>query len=129
MPVTYEWYDDKKSIVKFAITAPWTVPEFSQSESVVRAEFSQFNHVVDAILDFSDGTILPKNALSYFASSLRKGENIKNEGVAVVYGANMLVHMIGRSLKQIIRNADIHFASSLEEAETILADVKSKRTQ
>ena len=123
----YASHNDEKSIVKFAFSDPWTIPELTQCERLVRAEISQSNHIVDAIFDVAEASILPQNSLSYFASSLRKGETIENEGVTVVYGANMFVHTIGSALQKMVKSADIYFTDSLEEADAILVKVKQQR--
>jgi len=127
MPVNVSWHNDERSIVTFTFSDPWTIPELTEQENLIRLEMKDFNHVVDAIFDVSSASILPQNSLSYFASSLRKGETLENEGATVIYGANMFVYMVGNSLQKMIKSADIFFVDNLEQAEATLADVKRKR--
>ena len=127
MAVTFDWYNDKKSIVRFKFSDPWMVQEMSECERQVRTELMTLNHVVDAIFDFTHGSVLPKNALSYFTSSIRKGESIENEGVTVIFGANMLVKMIGNSIQKVSKTDTIYFVNNLEEAEATLATIKNNR--
>lgn len=127
MSVDVSWHNDEKSIVKFTFSDPWSVPELTECERITRLEIVELDHIVDAIFDFREASVLPQNTLSYFASSLRKGESIQNEGVTVVYGANMFVHMIGSTLQKMVKSADIYFVDNLEEAEVILVKVKQQR--
>lgn len=127
MSVNVSWHNNEKNIVKFTFSDPWTVPELTECERIIRLELVDLDHVVDAIFDFRDASVLPQNTLSYFASSLRKGETIENEGITVVYGANMFVHMIGSTLQKMVKSADIYFVNSLEEAEATLVKVKQQR--
>ena len=127
MSVTFDWYNDEKSVVKFIFIAPWTIEEMAECENHVRSEMKTFNHVVDAIFDCTHAPALPKSALSYFTSSVNKGKTLKNEGVTVVYGANMFVRMIGNSIRKIVKTDVIYFAESLEEVEDILTRIKLNR--
>lgn len=127
MAVTYRWHNQKKDVVKFEFADPWTVSELAQCETVVRAEMNTLPHIVDAIFDFSEASVLPQNALSYFMSSLRKGESIENEGATVVIGANLLIQAIGNAITKTMKNSAIYFAVDHDEIDNVLATIKLQR--
>ncbi len=127
MSVTFDWYNEEKTIVKFSFVDPWKTHEMAECEKRIRSEMMHFNHVVDAIMDVTQASVLPKDALSYFTSSLRKGKSIENEGVTAIYGANMLVKAIANSIQKIARTEDIYFVHSLEEGVALLETIQSNR--
>lgn len=127
MAVTYHWYNQQKDVVKFKFTAPWTISELAECETLLRAEINTLSHVVDAIFDVSGASVLPQNALSYFMSSLRKGESIDNEGATVVLGANLFIQAIGNAITKTMQNSAIYFAVDAGEVDDILATIKLKR--
>ncbi len=127
MPVTYHWYQERNDAVYITIAHPWTIQEISDCEQTVRRLIAERKIIVDAIYDVTRHGPVARNTLSYFIRSMGQNQKSPYEGVAIVYGASLYAKAIADAIIRITRTKSIRFAQSLEEADQILADIRSER--
>jgi hypothetical protein len=71
MPITIQWDDDTKRVIRFDYIGRWNWNEYHASISEAHQMTKDMPYTVNMILDFSNGTVLPTNALSHFGASMK----------------------------------------------------------
>jgi hypothetical protein len=125
MGIRVVWDNDKKSIIRYIYENRWSWEDLYTARLEVKAMLESVSHKVGIIVDVRNASILPNGTLSrakHIASSSPTLHH--NEGITVILGAGGLVRSIYDVMLKIYRDTmrerKYYFASSLEEAHSIL---------
>lgn len=123
MPVTVQWDNDDKTIVRMEMVSRWTWEEaYAGSEEGYRL-LETVPDEVGVIIDFSGGAGLPPNAITSAKGMIQRRH--PRTGLTVFVGANSvfvsLWGIFSRIYTLFAQKQNSVFASSLDEARAILA--------
>lgn len=71
MPITVQWDSEEKSVVHYAFEGKWTWDEYHAAIAQAFEMVKDLPYVVNMILDFTQSSVFPSNALSHFSSSMK----------------------------------------------------------
>jgi hypothetical protein len=118
MNVTVSWDNQEKTVVLMRFVQHWTLAELD----IAQAEIHKLMHPVDVLIDVSKNGIPPANSLGRFRELSKT--KLVNQRFVVLIGANMfaqtMVQSIQRVTRSFVKDNEVHFASTREEAYTIL---------
>jgi hypothetical protein len=124
MPVTAQWDNDDKTIIRFDVSGRWTWAEYRAANAEIRKMVDGLSYIVHFIvnpLDDQSRGYLPPGALQHIRSVY--GSVSPNVGMTAVIGASPYYHAlyaIGRKIYPQIA-VRYRFANSLEEARALLS--------
>jgi hypothetical protein len=72
MPITADWYDDRKTMIHWKFSGRWTLSELHQVYDETSALCLTVPHWVNAIIDMRDTFALPQNITSTVSARGRK---------------------------------------------------------
>lgn len=129
MPITIEWDDSEKTIIRYTYQGKWTWEENDQISAQSVAFAKEVDHPLDVIIDFRNSHLLPERALSRFRDYLTPSDKTMSFQTAVlVFQSEFLARMleIFSRLYSGVRGK-IHSATSVEEAREIIIKARAAR--
>lgn len=130
MPVSVQWDDEAKTILRYTYQGQWTWQELYTAANEGNAMIEDLDYNVSCIIDLSSSRILPQNALVH-------GKNLntrtpRNVEMNVVVGANALVRSVVdafmRVYSSLMKITKVRFAANLDEARAIIARVRAAQS-
>ena len=125
MPVTIEWDNPEKTIVRMEMIGNWTWDEARAGADKGYAMLNSVTYEVGTIIDFSQGSGLPASALSNARSMIQRRH--PRTGLTVFVGANAvfmaLWNVFSKVYNLFARKQNSVFAPSVEAARGILAKI------
>src|SRR5690242_20477926 len=83
MPINVQWDNESQNAVRYDFTGAWTWVDFGTAVASAKALLASVPHEVDVIINFSESSALPANALFGFTKSTKDSSpNVRN--IAVV---------------------------------------------
>jgi hypothetical protein len=127
MPVTVEWLNEEKNILHHHFETPWGWDNFYESAERHLQLIQEAPDVVDLVLDFSKGSVMPSGAITHFRWALR--QHTPNRGLVVIIGVTPFMAALGDVFRKLYPNIadDARIADDLLEALAIIND--HRRTQ
>jgi hypothetical protein len=121
MPITVQWDSDEKSVVRYTFESKWTWDEYHAAIAQAFDMVKDLPYVVNMILDFSQSTVLPSNALSHFSSSMKTPP--REFDVAVVISKSGFIETLVAVFRRLSSKTGekLVVRKSLEEARAYLA--------
>lgn len=129
MPVTVEWDNDDKTVVRMEMTGRWSWEEaFAGSERGYNL-LESVPYEVGVIIDFSRSAGLPPNAITHAKGMIQRRHS--RTGLTVFVGANAvfmsLWGIFSRVYALFAQKQNSVFASTIDEARAILAQRYSRQ--
>ena len=128
MPITSEWGNPQKTIIHSVFDPVWTLDEYHGMIDTMHKMVISVDHPVHFISDFTNSNASPAKLLS----TGRHIENTKteNSGINVIVNANgFLKAMANVSQRLFLKDVQIYFADSVEEAYQIVAKHEQTHAQ
>jgi hypothetical protein len=123
MPISYQWDNDDRTIIKFIYEDPVTVDEIRQMDGGVAAMLDSVRHPVVAIADTRLVTMLPQDIMtSYPLLARNRGFTHRNLRASVMIVRNAFFESLMAIFSRLY--GKLHFARSLEEAYEMIEDGK-----
>lgn len=123
MPVTVEWDNDDKTIVRMEMVGTWTWEEAYAGSERGYALLDSVGYEVGVIIDFSRGISLPPNAITHARGMIKRRH--PRTGLTVFVGANTafssLWNIFSRVYTLFAQKQNSVFALTGDEARAILA--------
>ena len=123
MPVTIEWDNPEKTIVRMEMIGNWTWDEARAGADKGYVMLDSVDYEVGTIIDFSQGTSLPPSALANARSMIQRRH--PRTGLTVFVGANAvflsLWSVFSKVYSLFARKQNSVFAGTVEEARTLLS--------
>lgn len=131
MPVTVDWDDEARTIVRMNMIGSWTWEEAYAGADNGYAILDSVPYEVGVIIDFSQGAGLPPNAILNARNMIHRRH--PRTGLTVFVGTNSMFtalwNIFSRVYTLLARKQNSVFASSVDEARQILAAVYQRDTQ
>jgi hypothetical protein len=122
MPVTIEWDNAEKTLVRMEMIGDWTWDEARAGAERGYAMLDSVDYEVGVIIDYSQGAGLPAHALSNARSMIQRRH--PRTGLTVFVGANAVFMALWNVFSKVYvlfaRKQNSVFANSVEEARAIL---------
>lgn len=129
MPVTVEWDNDEKTVIRYTFTDKWDWGDFWDSARESTRLSQTVTHTVDVIGDLTGTHIIPARGLQH----LRTVTRIRpaNRGVVYFYGANRFVYQMIDSMLRMAPNmtSDYNMVATAEDAYAAIAAARAKREE
>jgi len=128
MPITVEWDDDAKTIIRWNYSGPWTISEFHRlryQEQRLRAEV---DHRIDCLIDVRAIHMLPKSVSSLFKTlAFETTEYHPETSLTVIVGANTVMRVWYEVFKHLYpeQARRYRFVAQLEDAYTTIAEARA----
>jgi hypothetical protein len=125
MPITVQWENDEKTIVRWTLEGVWGWDDFRAAQAELHSMIRDLPYLVDVVADMRSAPSLPKDTFRNFKSAELRA--VPNRDRIVLVGANLLVKGMATTFNQVFRNHPTHFllAENVEEALTLLARPRS----
>lgn len=127
MSIKVLWDDTDKTIIRYMYEGRWTWDDFQNAYVEAKVMLDEVNHKVALIIDVRNSSLLPNGILSRAKNQSRTRH--PNEDTVVIVGANAFVRAIYDVMRNLysdaIQKRGYYLASTLEEAHTLLANLKS----
>ena len=120
MSINSEWDNPQKTIIRSVFGETWTLDDYHAMIDTMHKMVITVDHPVHFISDFTKSKTSPAKLLS----TGRHIENTmtENSGINVVVNANsFLKAMANVSKRMFLKDIEIYFASTVEEARHIIA--------
>ncbi|HEX2905228.1 MAG TPA: hypothetical protein VHO69_00100 [Phototrophicaceae bacterium] len=131
MPVTIEWDNDDKTIVRMEMIGNWTWDEAYAGADQGYAMLDAVPYEVGTIIDFSKGAHLPSNAISHARAMIKRRH--PRTGLTVFVGTNAVFRSLWNIFSQVYtlfaHKQNSVFAANLAEARAILHKQYSRTAQ
>jgi len=129
MPVTNVWDNEEKTIIRMEVIGHWTWGEMYQGAEEGYAMLESVDHMVHAIIDFSQSASIPGNALTHGRNLMRQQHHRLD--ITVFVGVSPMFLSLWRVFTHVhavlMKEQDFTFAQSLDEARAFLAQAMAKR--
>jgi hypothetical protein len=128
MPIQVEWGNTQKTIIHSTFSESWTLDEYHGMIDAMHKLVITVDHPVHFVSDFSNSKASPAKLLS----TGRHVENTmtENSGINVVVNASgFLKAMANVSQKLFLKDVQIYFADSIEEAHQLIAQHEQANTR
>ncbi|NWG16714.1 MAG: hypothetical protein HXY41_08775 [Chloroflexi bacterium] len=123
MPVTVEWDNAEKTIVRMEMVGAWTWDEAYAGAESGYALLEEVGYEVGVIIDFSRGTRLPPNAITSARHMIQRRH--PRTGLTVFVGANNLFVALWNTFSKVYalfaHQQNSVFADSVKQAREILS--------
>lgn len=118
MPITVEWDNPEKTIIRQTYTGSWTWDDLEKASDQVNALQDTVDHRVHLLADLRNGKTLPENPIKQAANVHR---NHPNNGKVVIVGGNLVVRGLFRMIAKVypVLGATLNFVDTFEEAYAI----------
>lgn len=121
MPVTAEWLDDDRTIVRFNYDGNWEWEEAFQVVNTGNEMMKQVDHPVAVVVDMTNGQQLPPNPLQNIQKLSRgRGQHPNDSGITVFLNAEVLTKAMQDVLEmtgaQLPPGLSATYARTLDEA-------------
>ncbi|SRR5258706_6926935 len=126
MPITVQWDDDEKRVVRYTFDGKWTWDEYHSAIANAFDLVKDLPYIVNMLLDFSASNLFPSNALSHFAGSMKTPPRDYDAVVVVTRSrfvetiASVISRLSGRIGKKII------VVKTLDEGRAYLATLEKR---
>lgn len=126
MPVTIDWHDEAKTILRMPISDPWTLAEMNQASEESRKMMSTVSHPVVLIMDASETKGFPKNIFSHYATNTKEADLPRNQEAVIVVVRGPLLQAFVSTAKRILPQITkkMHMADTLDKAEFTIARLR-----
>jgi hypothetical protein len=130
MGIDAKWYNKEKTVGYVEFKHPWDIDEYLDLHHALRHEARQRDVMIDAIFDFEQIDIIPKDAVSGFSQAANARVNDPNNGIVVAFGHNML-SLIAKVIMVVVPKTKNHIfvCDSKEEALALIKDEQRKRKE
>jgi|GEM_PF-3933194 len=124
MPINVTWYDDRKTILLYAISDNWSLNDAWQVlNELVPQHHAEVDYVTDVIIDFREARKIPAGVMNFWrrAFNWMQEKNRETAFIAVVQ-APPIITGIGdtlRGLRAPIMKRVV-FVNSMDEAQTVI---------
>jgi hypothetical protein len=118
MPITVEWDNPEKTIIRYTFSSQWSVEEFFDAYPVAdRMMQASATRVIGILVDDSAELIPPKGAMNAFKQTVRRGT------LPIVFvGANLASKTMMETLQKAYKGTrQLFYVETLEEARRIFA--------
>jgi hypothetical protein len=99
MPVSVEWDNEEKTIVRFTYTGKWTWDDFYKYVKEANDLMDTVNYRCVSIIDMSKSNFLPLGASVHVRNIIRQSMSHNNSGISVFINADTIVKMIIDALR------------------------------
>jgi len=127
MSIKVLWDNTEKTIIRYMYEGRWTWDDFQIAYTEAKVMLDEVNHKVALIIDVRNSSLLPNGILSRAKNQTRTRH--PNEDTVVIVGANAFVRAIYDVMRNLyadaIQKRGYYLASTVEEAHTLLANLKS----
>lgn len=123
MGIQVVWDNDGKTIMRYIYDSSWTWDQLADAIKQAEALYGDSDHKVGVIIDLTNSSMLPKDALS-------RGRTMADaphfEKLTIVVGANAFVRSFKNLFDKLysakIASREVHFAADLPEARQIITE-------
>lgn len=126
--IQLDWDDSQKTTLRYTFVDPWTWNDYHATNIKRDALFASVTHMVDIILDFTDGKHIPSQAMTHFRKAAAWDD--PKRGVVIVVGVNMMLQALANIMISVYPQAALKTprpAKDLEDARRMIRDIQSKR--
>ena len=130
MPVTVEWDNEEKTVVRMRLDGNWTWDEVYPASQEGYAMLESVSYVVDLIMDMRQSRGIPNSSIFHARNTI--GKRHPRTGLTVFVGANTLFFTIWRVFNRVYASLRVEqqftFADKIEEAREMLAKHHASRS-
>jgi hypothetical protein len=121
MPISYKWYNDKKTVILLNLEKEWTWDDYLQVQDELFRMIDSVDSFVHYLLDIRSSRGLPLGALNKLPAIFSKTH--PRRGKTVVLGANSAIRNVWELLRKVIPQMSeprYFFVATLDDAEALL---------
>lgn len=122
MGIKVVWDNPERTIICFVFEGQWTWTEMQAARRQQHQMLEQVPHVVDVIMDFTQGRLLPQNPIA----QLRQLSSARpvNTGIVILVGANPLIQTVARMYGRLYSGEQLRFDAvhTREQARSVSAN-------
>lgn len=121
MPVSIKWDNENRNVLCISYVSPWTADEHQNAVKQFMLLMASTDQTIALIYDFTDGNILPPDALMRFMMGITQPRP-KNTGMIVAVGADNMMIKVARILRRVYPTMTnmIVETETLDEARALL---------
>jgi len=123
MPISVRFEDDNHLVI-WTFEGRWIWDDYYSQRDTINQKIEQIPHLVNMIVDITNGSLLPQNVLSHTGTAVRKAPH--NLGIIVIVGPNLALRTFFQFFKRMYgmfqpnQEKNLHMVATLEEAHAIL---------
>ncbi len=124
MSVSVQWDNDEQSVLHYVVTGHWTWDEFYDALAVARQMIDASpQQRIHAIIDISEGSLFPKNALLHLRRLAADTPTKIQFGTTVLVSKNLFVKSLMDVMRRLNPDATRNFqlTPTLDEARRLVA--------
>ena len=116
MPITVQWLDEKKEVVFYEFTDPWTLTDWHQAVDKSNDMMSAVPHRVHTIADMTGSSVIPSNILLGARYASKKFS--PNVGMIIYVRANQFIQTVANMAQKLFPNlkSKVYFTETFEAA-------------
>jgi hypothetical protein len=119
MPIHVQFDNEQRTIMRYQFVGRWTWVEYHEAIKNAYELVKAIPYTVNMILDFSQGSVLPHNALSIFGTSMKTPP--RDFDFAVVVSESTFIQMLVTVFQRVYRGTGgkLIYAHTLKEAREV----------
>lgn len=128
MPVTVNWDNDDKTIVRYQLSGAWTPEELFPALDQGAALMNSIDYPVDVILDFAGSTAFPLDKL-FAMGRYAEGKTSANQRRVVMVRSLPVLRGLLDTMRRFLPRATrgVYFADTLDDAYALIAREAARR--
>lgn len=125
--IKVEWADDKKNVIFWKFTGPWTWGEFYDAQKQAHVMVEDTDGIVDSIFLFTKDQQIPLGAITHFRNLAKRAH--RRHDMVILLGPNRFLTALLRTFTHVLPSFSqhLHFVGSKAEAYTMIAEAEKKR--
>lgn len=125
MPITIDWYDVEKTILRYEFTGQWSWEELHQAMDEVQEQMASVSTRVDVIIDVSQSKRIPAGALSQMRGGTLKAS--ENWGMGVFVGTGTFLNALLTTFSRVYPKMGQRYQSASTTAEAYQLILKNRK--
>lgn len=127
MPITVQWDNIEKTVIRWVFSGIWTWDDFAAAQPTCRDLLRSVSHAVDVIADMCDTASLPPDSFARYRQFERV--TLPNRDRVVLVTTNQFIRTMAKAFNQMFPNQPTHFilTASLNEARELLMRPSRRR--
>jgi hypothetical protein len=131
MTITIQWDNPKHSVIRMEFEDGWTLRDLHRAVRESNAITGKEKRAIDMILVWKSQSPVPPNAIRYIKNLISRGKN--RSGINIFVGTGAIFESFwqlftSRRYDMFVRDHEIVFVETIEEARKILAREHMERT-
>lgn len=128
MPITLEWYDEDKTILREIYAGNWTVEEHINASNEIYEQIEVVSHPVDVLLDFRQQSRSPAHPISAIRHRERKRN--PNQRMTIAISADSFFQALRPVIAVAAPNigSQLHYVDTVDEALDLIARSRTANT-